>query len=182
MAANTFFLFPHLSPELREKVRAFAFASKRTDLPDLPGQREYRGLAPFACVNQEWQVSVEKLLFHHLLFKVERKPSDQAESLELHYFRTIVTGSRRSFFSVISFDIFFKLKTLDLPIIRFSPIQGVWHDGDGFVRPFYNPPDSLFTRQVDELLLSHIRDLYRILQSWKVNEWMEGKDRHRSTS
>lgn len=51
MAANTFFLFPHLSPELREKVRAFAFASKRTDLPDLPGQREYRGLAPI-CLRQ----------------------------------------------------------------------------------------------------------------------------------
>lgn len=167
MAADTFLRFPDLSPELRERVRAFAFAFKR---PDFPAKYKYRGLAPLACVNKEWQTSVEKLLFRHLSLQIKRKPlrPQNEECRELSSLRTIVTGPRRRILAGISFDILFEPEGPELETIPMHSIVG------GFSVQIQPRLDSLFTAEVNDIFQSHFHGLYRILESWKVDEVRAG--------
>lgn len=159
MAPDTFLRYPNLPPELRQRVRAFAFAAKR---PDVAADNQYRGLAPLACVNKEWQSAVEKLLFRYLSLKPKGEPLEDDECKEFQDFRAIVTGPRRSILLGICLIIVLEPE-------RDFEFSNVWLNDDTTVY-VQTHTHSQFTAMINGMFLDHVHGLYQVLKSWKIEE------------
>lgn len=154
---TTFPRYTRLPQELQVEVRDVAFARKALK-PLGPSARalvRYQSLAPLACVNKEWQLAVETMLFRRLMLF---HPSHE-KNLDSHLlaFSAIVTGIRRKLVGEIDLLISINLDSIYLPEPESVPSRRRYQD-------------QLQTDQFDRCILG----LYAVLKSWDTHQAKEG--------